>query len=101
MVQATALPRNETGIETVVGILKLRLGDRCQTGAAIREQHGHTTTYIQNQSPDAVVFPHTTEEVSEIVKTCAAHKVPVIPFGHRHLAGGACERPCGRPSRST
>ena len=95
MVQATALPRNETGIETVVGILKQRLGDRCQTGAAIREQHGHTTTYIRNQSPDAVVFPHSTEEVSEIVKTCAAHKVPVIPFGTGTSLEGHVNAPAG------
>ena len=95
MVQATALPRNETGIETVVGILKQRFGDRCQTGAAIREQHGHTTTYIQNQAPDAVVFPHSTEEVSEIVKTCAAHKVPVIPFGTGTSLEGHVNAPAG------
>ena len=53
MVQAVALPRNENGIQTVVGILKQKFGDRLQTGKAIREQHGHTTTWIENQSPDA------------------------------------------------
>lgn len=95
MVQATALPRNETGIETVVGILKQRFGDRCQTGASIREQHGHTTTYIENQLPDAVVFPHNTEEVSEIVKTCALHKVPVIPFGTGTSLEGHVNAPAG------
>jgi len=95
MVQATALPRNETGIETVVGILKQRFGDRCQSGAAIREQHGHTTTYIENQAPDAVVFPHSTEEVSEIVKTCAQHKVPVIPFGTGTSLEGHVNAPAG------
>lgn len=95
MVQATALPRNETGIETVVGILKQRLGDRCQTGAAIREQHGHTTTYIENQAPDAVVFPHDTQEVAEIVRTCAAHKVPVIPFGTGTSLEGHVNAPAG------
>ncbi|TDE37978.1 FAD-binding oxidoreductase [Antarcticimicrobium sediminis] len=95
MVQATALPRNETGIETVVGILKQRFGDRCQTGASIREQHGHTTTYIENQLPDAVVFPHSAEEVSEIVKTCALHKVPVIPFGTGTSLEGHVNAPAG------
>jgi len=95
MVQATALPRNETGIETALAILKQRFGDRCQTGQAIREQHGHTTTYIQNQAPDAVVFPHSTEEVSEIVKTCAAHKVPVIPFGTGTSLEGHVNAPAG------
>lgn len=95
MVQATALPRNEAGIETAVGILKQRFGDRLQTGGAIREQHGHTTTWIVNQSPDAVVFPASTAEVSEIVTICATHKVPVIPFGTGTSLEGHVNAPAG------
>ncbi|MDA7963933.1 FAD-linked oxidase C-terminal domain-containing protein [Ruegeria sp.] len=95
MVQATTLPRNEAGIETAIGILKQRFGDRLQTSAAIREQHGHTTTWIDNQSPDAVVFPHSTDEVAEIVRTCAAHKVPVIPFGTGTSLEGHVNAPAG------
>ena len=95
MVQAKAFPRNETGIETAISILKQRFGDRLQTSAAIREQHGHTTTWIENQSPDAVVFPHTTQEVSDIVKTCAAHRVPVIPFGTGTSLEGHVNAPAG------
>lgn len=95
MVQATALPRNETGIETAVGILKQRFGDRCQTGEAIREQHGHTTTYIENQAPDAVVFVTSTQEVSDIVKVCAEHKVPIIPFGTGTSLEGHVNAPAG------
>lgn len=95
MVQAAALPRNEAGIETAVGILKQKFGDRLQTGQAIREQHGHTTTWIENQSPDAVVYPHSTEEVSEIVQTCAQHKVPVIAFGTGTSLEGHVNAPAG------
>ncbi|WP_037308697.1 FAD-binding oxidoreductase [Ruegeria halocynthiae] len=95
MVQATALPRNEVGIETAVGILKQKFGDRLQTGLAIREQHGHTTTWIANQAPDAVVFPNSTAEVSEIVKTCARHKVPVIAFGTGTSLEGHVNAPAG------
>ncbi|WP_209504662.1 MULTISPECIES: FAD-linked oxidase C-terminal domain-containing protein [unclassified Ruegeria] len=95
MVQATALPRNEAGIETVISILKQRFGDRLQTGAAVREQHGHTTTWIENQVPDAVVFPHSTQDVSDIVKTCAAHRVPVIPFGTGTSLEGHVNAPAG------
>ncbi|WP_108859214.1 FAD-binding oxidoreductase [Ruegeria sp. Alg231-54] len=95
MVQAVALPRNEVGIEAAVGILKQKFGDRLQTGQAIREKHGHTTTWIENQSPDAVVFPHSTEEVSEIVKTCATHKVPVIAFGTGTSLEGHVNAPAG------
>ena len=81
MAKAIDLPRNESGIKTVMDVLKQQFGDRFQTSASVREQHGHTTTWIANQMPDAVVFAKSTEEVSDIVKACAAHKVPVIAFG--------------------
>ena len=71
MVQATTLPRNEGGIKAAVEALSEKFGDRMQTGQALREQHGHTTTWIENQAPDAVVFPTSREEVSDIVKICA------------------------------
>jgi len=95
---AVVIDRNDDGIGTAIGILKQRFGDRCATGASIREQHGHTTTYLRNQPPDAVVFAESTEEVADIVRVCAAHRVPVIPFGtgtslEGHLnapAGGIC-----------
>ncbi|WP_243611249.1 FAD-binding oxidoreductase [Shimia aestuarii] len=95
MVQATDLPRNETGIAAVLGVLKQRFGEKCQTGESMREQHGHTTTWIKNQLPDAVVFPKSTEEVAEIVKTCAAHKVPVIGFGTGTSLEGHVNAPAG------
>ena len=73
--------RDAAAIETVIGILKQSFSDRCQTNASVREQHGHTTTWLENQPPDAVVFAQSTEEVADIVRVCATHKVPVIPFG--------------------
>jgi len=78
---AVELTRNEAGIETALGVLKQRFGERFQTGAAVREQHGHTTTWIENQPPDAVVFARSTDEVADVVMVCATHKVPIIAFG--------------------
>ncbi len=95
MAQNTALPRNETGIETAIGILRQRFADRLQTGQSIREQHGHTTTWIENQAPDAVVFPDTTQDVSEIVSICAAHNAPIIPFGTGTSLEGHVNAPAG------
>ncbi|WP_158972124.1 FAD-binding oxidoreductase [Chachezhania sediminis] len=95
MVQATRLERNEAGIAAAVGILKQQFGDRFQTGASIREQHAHTTTYIETQSPDGVVFPESTAEVAEIVRICAAHKVPVIGFGIGSSLEGHVNAPAG------
>ncbi len=42
-------------IATVVGELQRRFGNRAVASLAVREQHGHTTTWIANQPPDAVV----------------------------------------------
>nr|WP_319947134.1 FAD-linked oxidase C-terminal domain-containing protein [uncultured Shimia sp.] len=95
MVQASDLPRNEDGIAAVIGVLKQRFGEKFQTGQSIREQHGHTTTWIKNQAPDAVVYPQNTDEVAEIVKTCAAHKVPVIGFGTGTSLEGHVNAPAG------
>jgi D-lactate dehydrogenase (cytochrome) len=93
--------RNEAGIAAVLGILKQRFGERFQTGQAIREQHAHTTTYIPNQAPDGVVFAESTEEVQEIVRACAEHKVPVIAFGTGTSLEGAVNAPGGGISLDT
>jgi len=93
--------RNEAGIAAVVGILKQRFGERFQTGQAIREQHAHTTTYIPTQAPDGVAFPESTEEVQEIVRACAAHRVPVIAFGVGSSLEGHVNAPGGGISLDT
>lgn len=68
-------------VSGVIERLKARFADRCAISKALREQHGHTTTWLENQPPDAVVFAETTQEVAETVKICAAANVPIIPFG--------------------
>ncbi|KQZ81396.1 lactate dehydrogenase [Mesorhizobium sp. Root157] len=96
-----AVQRNEDGIAAVAGILKQRFGERFQTGQSIREQHGHTTTYIPNQVPDGVVFPETTAEVQEIVRACGDHRVPVIAFGVGSSLEGHVNAPGGGISLDT
>ena len=93
--------RNEDGIRTVVGILKQRLGERLQTGNSVREQHGHTTTYIPNQVPDAVAFPQTANDVQMIVEVCAEHRVPVIGYGTGTSLEGHINAPSGGITIST
>src|ERR1700727_3820876 len=79
----------------VIAALARRYGNRLVTSQAVREQHGHTTTWIANQPPDAVVFPQATEEVQEIVRLCAAHRVPVIGFGAGTSLEGQVNAPRG------
>ena len=84
--------------DAAIASLRQLLGDRLSTAAPVREQHGRDASYHPCMPPDAVAFAQSTEEVSEIVKVCARHKVPIVPFGagtglEGHVAalhGGVC-----------
>ncbi len=89
------LERNEQGIEIALGVLKQMFGERFKSSQALREQHAHSTTYIPAQLPDAVVFPHSTQEVQSVVRVCAEHKVPIIPFGTGTSLEGGINAPAG------
>ncbi|MGM0583078.1 MAG: FAD-binding oxidoreductase [Pseudomonadota bacterium] len=68
-------------IQTAITALQGLLGDRLSTAEIIREHHGHDESWHPDALPDAVAFPETTEEVSEIVKVCAAEGCPITPWG--------------------
>ncbi|MEM7024901.1 MAG: FAD-linked oxidase C-terminal domain-containing protein [Pseudomonadota bacterium] len=70
-----------TAVDTALDEIRAMLGDRLSTAMAVREQHGKDQTYHPGAPPDAVAFPRSTEEVSRIVRACAAHGVPVVPYG--------------------
>ena len=78
--------------------LRDRVGNRLSTSMAVREHHGHDMSYHPARAPDAVVFAHSTEEVSAVVQICARHSTPIIAFGtgtslEGHVAaleGGVC-----------
>jgi D-lactate dehydrogenase (cytochrome) len=81
--------------DTVISALAARYGNRLATGQTMRAQHAHTTTWIDNQPPDAVLFPQSAEEVQEVVRLCAAHRVPVIAFGAGTSLEGQVNAPRG------
>ncbi|MXN63540.1 FAD-binding protein [Stappia sp. GBMRC 2046] len=92
--QAT-VERDQAAIDLVVARLAERFADRFSTSDAMREQHGHTTTWLPNQWPDGVVFVRSTEEVAEIVKLCAEHGVAIVPFGTGSSLEGHVNAPAG------
>jgi D-lactate dehydrogenase (cytochrome) len=61
--------------------LQETFGPRFSTAEAVREQHGRDESPYEPMPPDAVVFVHSTDEVAAIVRLCAQHRVPLIPFG--------------------
>lgn len=89
------MSRNDSGIETVISVLKQRFGERLKTSQSFLEQHAHTMTYIPSQLPDAVVFAESTEDVQQVVRVCAEYKVPIIPFGTGTSLEGGVNAPAG------
>jgi len=69
------------GAEQVIGSLRNILGDRIVTSMSVREHHSRDISRFPPVLPDAVVFPRTEEEVVQIVRLCAEHRVPVVPVG--------------------
>ncbi|MDP9109860.1 MAG: FAD-binding protein [Pseudomonadota bacterium] len=61
--------------------LQQLLGARLSTSAAMCGHHGRDESPYDPMPPDAVVFAQSTDEVAQIATLCAAHRVPMIPFG--------------------
>jgi D-lactate dehydrogenase (cytochrome) len=87
--------RDPLAIDATVGVLAAKFGNHLVTSRAVCEQHGNTTTWIANEPPDAVVFPQSTSDVQDIVRICATHGVPVIPFGAGTSLEGHVNAPFG------
>jgi D-lactate dehydrogenase (cytochrome) len=87
--------RNEDGIALAVALLKQRFGERLSVSPSLREQHAHTTSWLPNQPPDAVIFAENTEDVQVVVTICAEHRVPVIAFGAGSSLEGHLNAPIG------
>lgn len=64
-----------------VTALGQRFGSRFTTSPGVCGHHGHDESHFPDAQPDAVIFPHDTEEVVAVVKLCAAHDIPLIPYG--------------------
>ena len=82
-------------VAAAVEKLAARFGNRLVTSQAVRDQHAHTTTWLQSQPPDAVVFAQETADVQDVVRICASQGVPVIAFGTGTSLEGQVNAPAG------
>ena len=88
-------PRDPKAMAAAIAALHAAFGNRVVTSLAVRQQHGNTVTWIENQPPDAVVFPQNTADVQQIVRICGGHNVPIIPFGQGSSLEGHVNAPQG------
>ena len=68
-------------VAAAIAELRTSLGDRLSISDSVRDLHSHDESWHVPHRPDAVAFPDSTAEVAAVVRTCAAHGVPVIAYG--------------------
>ncbi len=61
--------------------LAQRFGEACQTGEAIRAQHGASESQYATVLPDAAVFAGSTQDVVDCVNLCREGGVAIVPYG--------------------
>ncbi len=67
--------------ETVQTELKKIFDGRFSTSESTRSNYARGEDTYDPVLSKAVVFPETNEEVSQLLKLCNEHKIPVVPFG--------------------
>ena len=68
----------ENIVEALKGLFK---EDQVTVNQTVRELHGRDESYHPASLPDIVVFPESTEDVSNIMKVSKEYQIPVVPFG--------------------
>jgi len=81
MTGVSSLPISADQIAGAVRDLKTLFGTRVSDAQIVREHHSHGESYHEPAMPDVVCFPHTSAEVSEIMRISATHGLPVVLFG--------------------
>ena len=57
------------------------LGQGLSLSKSDLDLHGASESYFDTIPPDAVAYPTSTDQVADIVRICARHRVPVIGWG--------------------
>lgn len=82
-------------IHRAVAQLAEKFGSRLSTNETVRLQHSRGEGYARTHAPDAVIWPQSAEEISEILVLCSHHEVPVIAFGAGTSLEGHVSAPYG------
>ncbi len=68
-------------IPSAIEALQTLLGEGLSLSKSDLNLHGQSETHFPVTPPDAVAYPRDTADVAQIVKICAEHDCPVIPWG--------------------
>lgn len=79
----------------VLASLAARFGVRCSSVDSVRRQHGRGEALDAGHPPELVVWPESTSEIVEIVRLCAAARVPIVPHGAGTSLEGHVSAPFG------
>lgn len=93
--RADIKPVDAGALKSALEALAARFGNRLVTSQAVREQHAHTLSWLPRQPPDGVVFAQSTADIQDVVRICAARKVPIIPYGTGTSLEGQVNAPAG------
>ncbi len=80
---------------SAIKVLRQQFGARLSVNETVRAQHGHTTTWLTNQPPEAVIAVRSSDEVAQIVRVCRSYRAPVIAFGVGSSLEGQLNAPYG------
>jgi D-lactate dehydrogenase (cytochrome) len=72
---------DEHAFDALLEKLRGIVGANLSTAMAVREHHSRGESHHDPSLSHAVVFAETTEAVQSIVRACAAHRCPIVPFG--------------------
>ena len=75
--------------------LSERFPNRVATGNAVRSQHANTLTWYATETPDAVVWPETTDDVVAITRIARDARMPIVAFGSGTSLEGHVNAPMG------
>lgn len=81
-------------LNAALGELQALLGEKLSTASGVIAQYASGESFPDAYPPDAVAFPSSTEEVSEIAKICHRHRLPMVASG----AGTSLEGHIAAPS---
>lgn len=68
-------------IAGAIAELSSLLGQRLSQSKSDLDIHGKSETHFPLSPPDAVAYPHTTDEVAQIVQICDRHRCPIVAWG--------------------